>query len=202
MIYNGAKHTESVQKAAKSVLVVGRWQPFHLGHLRLLRSAFRLGERVIIAIGSSNESRTARNPLTAKERAEMIRRVLSAEGVEKERYTIVPVRDFGNDVLWLGEAERTCLPGKFDMVMSGNLHTARIFRKAGYKVVRPRFFRKKECNATHIRSLIHKGEKWEHLVPKLVLEYLEERNLVEVIRKSGSIVQHGSVVCECHRGEK
>lgn len=179
-----------------TVLVVGRWQPFHLGHLRLLRSAFRLGKNVTVVIGSSNEKRTTRNPLTVKERTEMIRRVLSSEGAKRGSYAIVPIRDFGNDTLWLSDVEKKCR--KPDLVMTGNSHTATIFRKAGYKVVRPRFFRKKECNATRIRSLIHAGGKWEHLVPKLVVEYLGHRGLIGKIRKSGS---HYGRICECHRGQ-
>lgn len=183
-----------MQKLSNPILVVGRWQPFHLGHLRLLRSAFRLGKKAMIVIGSSNESRTTRNPLTVRERAEMIRRVMSSEGIKRGSYSIVPIRDFGNDALWLSEVERKC--GKdSNLVMTGNLHTAAIFGRAGYKVIRPRFFRKKECNATHIRSLIHRGGKWEHLVPKIVLEYLNMRGLVGKIRKSGS---HHGRICECH----
>lgn len=185
-----------MQNASKPVLVVGRWQPFHLGHLRLMRSAFRLGKKAMIVVGSSNEKRTTRNPLAVKERAEMIRQVLSGEGIKRGSYSIVPIRDFGNDTLWLSEVERKCKK-RLDLVMTGNLHTAAIFRKAGYRVIRPHFFRKKECNATHIRSLIHNGKRWEHLVPKIVLEYLNKRDLVEAIRKSGNHSHHGRI-CECH----
>ncbi len=161
-----------------------------------MRSAFRFGKKVMIAIGSSNEKRTTRNPLTVKERTEMIRRVLSSEGIKRGGYAIVPIRDFGNDALWLSEVERRCRKKKFDLVMTGNTHTAAVFRKAGYKVIRPHFFRKKECNATHIRSLIHAGEKWEHLVPKIVIGYLNRHGLVEEIRKTGSLHNHGRI-CEC-----
>lgn len=170
-----------------------------------MRSAFRLDKcPVIIAIGSSNEKRTMRNPLTVKERAEMIRRVLSSsEGIKTTRYTIIPIKDIGNDALWLAEVEKRCR-GKFGLVMTGNLYTAHIFRKAGYRVIRPHFFRKKECNATHIRSLIHRGKKWESLVPKIVLGYLNEKGLVEIIRESrnNNIVchQNGGRICKRHRG--
>lgn len=171
-----AKFALSV-KTTGTVLVVGRWQPFHLGHLRLMMSAFRLGRRVMVVMGSSNESRSARNPLTVRERSEMMRRALGGRS-----YGVVPVRDLGNDRLWLGEVKRKC--GKFDIVMTGNAYTASIFRKAGYKVIRPQFFRKKECNATHIRSLVRKGKRWKRLVPRAVLEYLEENGLIGKIRES------------------
>ncbi len=167
-----------------------------------MRSAFRLDKcPVIIAIGSSNEKRTMRNPLTANERAKMIRRVLSSEGIKTTRYTIIPVKDIGNDALWLAEVEKRCRR-KFDLVMTGNLHTAHIFRKGGYRVIRPHFFRKKECNATHIRSLIHRGKKWEGLVPKIVLGYLSEKGLVEKIHESRNSFchQYGGRICKRHRG--
>ncbi len=166
-----------------------------------MRSAFRLECPVIIAIGSSNEKRTMRNPLTANERAKMIRRVLSYEGIKTARYTIIPIKDIGHDALWLSEVEKRCRR-KFGLVMTGNLHTAHIFRKAGYLVVRPHFFRKKECNATHIRSLIHRGKKWEGLVPKIVLGYLNEHGLVEAIRESrnNNTCHRYGRICERHRG--
>lgn len=182
-----------------TILVVGRWQPFHLGHLRLLEEAFGLGGRVVIVIGSAQESRTARNPLTKRERANLIRRALLAEGVKPGSYSIVPIRDFGNDALWLAEIEKKC--GKFRLAMTGNLRTASIFRKAGHRVKLPDFFRKKECNATHIRSLIRKGKRWTHLVPGAVLKYLEKNGLVETIRKAKRRGNGCLGACRGNRGQ-
>ncbi|MEM3596417.1 MAG: adenylyltransferase/cytidyltransferase family protein, partial [Candidatus Bathyarchaeia archaeon] len=54
-------------------LYVGRFQPFHLGHLEVVRSILNRADELIIAIGSSQYSHTRRNPFTAGERVTMIR---------------------------------------------------------------------------------------------------------------------------------
>lgn len=54
-------------------LFLGRFQPFHDGHGAIVMNAWNDCEHLIIAIGSSQEGRTKRNPLTFAERASLIR---------------------------------------------------------------------------------------------------------------------------------
>lgn len=54
-------------------LFLGRFQPFHDGHGAIVADAWNDCEKLIIAIGSSQESRTKRNPLTYHERGALIR---------------------------------------------------------------------------------------------------------------------------------
>ena len=53
-------------------LLIGRFQPFHLGHLDAVNFALSQVENLWISIGSSNKSHEQRNPFTADERKEMI----------------------------------------------------------------------------------------------------------------------------------
>lgn len=55
-------------------LFVGRFQPFHNGHLAVINQLLERHNEVIIAIGSAEESISSDNPMTAGERVEMIRR--------------------------------------------------------------------------------------------------------------------------------
>jgi bifunctional NMN adenylyltransferase/nudix hydrolase len=59
-------------KKYKKVVVVGRFQPLHNGHLDLINKAIELGEKVFIFIGSANSPRTTLNPFTYSERMDMI----------------------------------------------------------------------------------------------------------------------------------
>ena len=52
--------------------LIGRFQPFHLGHLEAIKFALSKVEYLHIGIGSSNKSHEARNPFTADERKQMI----------------------------------------------------------------------------------------------------------------------------------
>jgi cytidyltransferase-like protein len=54
-------------------LFLGRFQPFHDGHGSIVMDAWNDCEHLIIAIGSSQEKRTKRNPLSFAERALLIR---------------------------------------------------------------------------------------------------------------------------------
>lgn len=74
-------------------LFVGRMQPIHDGHLAVIEEGLKRCETLIIAIGSAQEERTARNPLTYLERVMLIRHVLDTEGVDPDRYLIVGVPD-------------------------------------------------------------------------------------------------------------
>ncbi len=75
-------------------LIVGRFQIFHIGHERIVRTALRLSETVLILIGSSQESRTEKNPLSYEERRAMISAVFGRE-IERGKLIIAPLPDIG-----------------------------------------------------------------------------------------------------------
>lgn len=56
-------------------VVIGRFQPFHEGHLHLLSVALQESDKLIVVLGSANRSRSVKNPFTAAERKSMIRSV-------------------------------------------------------------------------------------------------------------------------------
>lgn len=56
-------------------LVVGRFQTFHKGHQRLIDTALKLSDRVLILVGSCQECGTERNPLNIDTRIRMIKEV-------------------------------------------------------------------------------------------------------------------------------
>lgn len=151
-------------------LLIGRWQPFHLGHLKLARDASKSSEKIMIAIGSAQSSHSVTNPFTCGERIEMIESCLSAEGISN--FMVIPIPDIGNDALWVRWVETLC--PKFDAVVTGNAWTSRLFREAGYKVETPDFLKKDEYNATKIRELMLKGKGWEKFVHPKVAEYIKK----------------------------
>ena len=58
------------------IVYVGRFQPFHNGHLETLRQAAEAGKEIIFVIGSANAAPTPVNPFPADERISMIRDVV------------------------------------------------------------------------------------------------------------------------------
>ena len=62
------------------VVYVGRFQPFHVGHLETLNQALEAGKNVIIVIGSANAAETPVNPWSALDRQDMITEVVAQIG--------------------------------------------------------------------------------------------------------------------------
>ena len=79
--------------------VIGRFQPFHLGHKALIDKALINSKRVVVFIGSSNESRTKSNPFTTEERMTIISSCFDEK--ELKRILFIPLPDFTDNQDWL-----------------------------------------------------------------------------------------------------
>ncbi|ALU11617.1 nicotinamide-nucleotide adenylyltransferase [Ignicoccus islandicus DSM 13165] len=166
----------------KRGVIPGRYQPFHKGHLHLIKWALERLDEVIIVIGSAQESHTLQNPLTAGERVLSIKRALECEGIDLSKVYLIPVPDILMNRAWVSHVE-TYVP-KFHVAISRNPLVKVLFREAGYEVLEPPAFERNSYVATNIRALIAKGDKrWKELVPKCVAEVLEEINLEERMRE-------------------
>lgn len=54
------------------LVYIGRFQPFHNGHLAMLQQALAQAQRVIVVLGSAGAARSAKNPFAVAERQQMI----------------------------------------------------------------------------------------------------------------------------------
>ena len=64
----------------KIALLIGRFQPFHKGHLFLIKKALEKADKIIIGIGSSNMS-DENNPIDFETRKKIIKAVFYKEKV-------------------------------------------------------------------------------------------------------------------------
>lgn len=55
------------------IVFIGRFQPFHNGHVSVINHALTLAERVVVVRGGHGSPRTIKNPFSIAERGEMIR---------------------------------------------------------------------------------------------------------------------------------
>lgn len=85
-------------------VVIGRFQPFHNGHLALLRQALQLAPQVVLVLGSAHQARTPKNPFTANERAAMVRAALPE--AERARVSFLPQRDCYDGARWQRQVQR------------------------------------------------------------------------------------------------
>ena len=156
----------------KRGLYVGRFQPFHMGHLSAVKAVLEDVDELVIVVGSAQYSHTMANPFTAGERLVMVRLALEEAGLDSSRVWVVPVPDVHLHMLWVSALEG--YTPKFDVVYSNEPLTRRLFTEAGYKVKGIRFFERKIYSSTDIRAKMVKGEDWKNLVPKSVAAFIIE----------------------------
>ncbi len=91
------------------LVFIGRFQPFHLGHQRVVEKALNQAGKLIILIGSAHRPRCTRNPWNFNEREQMIRACLSEQ--QNKQVIITPLMDaMYNDDLWTRTIQK-CVSG-------------------------------------------------------------------------------------------
>jgi len=168
-------------------LLIGRFQPFHKGHLEVVRKvrADRPTAPLLIGVGTADESYTWENPFTAGERVEMIERALAEAKVEHA--VLVPIADISRHALWVNYLE-ALLP-TFDRVYTNNPLTRLLFERSGYLVESPPLFDRARFEGVRIREQLAEGGAWKDAVPPSVATYLEEIGAparLQVLKQAGS----------------
>lgn len=72
---------------------IGRFQPFHMGHMVVVDEALKRAKKVALVLGSHDQPRNTRNPFTTADRIEMITAVYPNE-VADGRIVFVPQVDW------------------------------------------------------------------------------------------------------------
>ncbi len=147
----------------KVALLVGRFQPFHNGHLYLLHKALEHAEKIIIGIGSAN-LHDKKNPMDFEIRKQMLEKVIGNEVIGNKVLKIVPLDDIFDDQKWFDNTVKQA--GKFDLVIGDNEWVNHIFEERGYKILRIGFYKRYILEGEKIRELMDKGGKWQERVPK------------------------------------
>jgi len=161
-------------------LYVGRFQPFHSGHLEAIQDVLKEVEELVIVIGSAQYSHNINNPFTAGERLVMIRRALQEADVDYSQLWVVPVPDVHLHMLWVSALEG--YTPHFNIVYSNEPLSRRLFMEAGYEVKNIPFFQRKVYTSTLIREKMLTGESWTKLVPKSVADFINEIDGVNRLR--------------------
>lgn len=146
----------------KIALIIGRFQPFHKGHLFMFGEAFGQVEKAIIGIGSVNVHDDD-NPFTQSQVERMIDAVISSEGWKGKIVQRIGIPDFNNDEKWLEFIKKNCKP--FEVVVSNNDWVTGIFKKAKIPVIELPFYKREIYEGKKIRGLMRSGGEWKSRVP-------------------------------------
>ena len=161
-------------------LFIGRFQPFHKGHLSALKWILQRSSRAIIAIGSAQKSFEPKNPFTALERKRMIGQQLRAAGLSK-KCALFSVTDVNDNGKWVAHVDKR-VP-HYNVVYSNNALVRRLMKNAGKEVRGVPFFSKQRFNATKIRERMKREQKWDDRVPAKIRLLLRKMGAEERVRK-------------------
>ena len=149
-------------------LLIGRFQPFHLGHLEALQFALSKVDKLWIGLGSSDSPIQKNNPFTAMERKEMI--LSSIDDLMKDKISIYFIPDLDNHIKWIEKID-TIVP-KFDIVFSNDDLTNHLYSNRDVQVISIPFLKRDVLSGTNIRKLIFSDQKLDDLIPKGTKDFL------------------------------
>ena len=159
-------------------LTIGRFQPFHLGHLEALQFALTKVDKLWVGLGSSNKPIEKSNPFSAEERKEMI--LSSIDDSIKEKISIYFIPDLDNHIKWIEKID-TIVP-KFGIVFSNDELTKHLYSKRDVQVISIPFLKRNVLSGTHVRELIISDQKWDDLVPEGTKIFLINTNAKERLK--------------------
>jgi len=149
-------------------LLIGRFQPFHLGHLEAFQFALSKVDKLWVGLGSSNKPPQKNNPFSAEERKEMI--LTSIDDSMKEKISIYFIPDLENHIKWIEKID-TIVPN-FDIVFSNDELTKHLYSTRSVQVISVPFLKRDTLSGTKIRDLIINDQKWNDLVPNGTKNFL------------------------------
>lgn len=173
-------------------LFIGRFQPFHLGHIAAIKFAFTSIDELVIVIGSSEAGYDPQNPFTAGERISMIKDSLNADTmIDCKKTLIVPVPDTNVHSTWTHIVDM--LVPKYDVVFTNNEFTGYLFIQRNITVTEPKLVNRDDLSGTEIRRRMLKNIKWTHLVTEQTQLVIQKINGVERVKKIASLSYHHKI---------
>ena len=93
-----------MEKEFDLLVFIGRFQPFHVEHKRIIDIALQKSKYVLVLVGSAGKPRTVRNPFTFEERKAMIQGAF--DPADQGRLLVQPLYDKTyNDVAWINQVQ-------------------------------------------------------------------------------------------------
>ena len=161
-------------------LLIGRFQPFHLGHLAALQFAIPKVDKLWLGLGSSNKPIEKNNPFSIEERKKMI--LSSIDDSIQNKISIFPIPDLDNHVRWIQNID-TIVPD-YEIIFSNDPMTEHLYSKRNVQVIAIPFLKRDQLSGTRLRDLIKSDQKWDDLGPegtKLILENLDAKNRLKIL---------------------
>lgn len=174
----------------KQGVVVGRFQPFHNGHLQYVLKALERCGHLYIGITTPGETATQyepsdptrlglwNNPFSYDERVEMITAALQAEQVNQAKTTFVHFNP-SDLAAWYKAVPHDAT--YFLLLIGDEQKKVDEMRTQGLVVEVLDTVTDREETSGQIRQAMQTGQTWKHMVPDAVAAYLQQIDAVKRI---------------------
>jgi nicotinamide-nucleotide adenylyltransferase len=157
---------------------IGRFQPYHNGHQKMVEAIASEVDELVLGIGSAGDSHSPHNPFTAGERVMMVTK--SVADLDIVTYA-VPIEDLDRNSVWVSHVQS--MSPTFDVAYSNNPLVIQLFREAGVEVRQSPMFNRDVLEGTELRERMLSDGNWQSLVPSAVVDVIEEIDGIERIQR-------------------
>ncbi|KAB1192176.1 nicotinamide-nucleotide adenylyltransferase [Haloferax sp. MBLA0076] len=156
---------------------IGRFQPYHNGHHRMVEEIASEVDELVLGIGSAGDSHSPRNPFTAGERIMMVNKAVSDFDITTYA---VPIEDLDRNSVWVSHVQS--MSPAFEVAYSNNPLVIQLFKEAGVEVRQSPMFNRDVLEGTEVRQRMIEDRDWESLVPDEVADVVHEIGGIERIQ--------------------
>jgi cytidyltransferase-like protein len=169
----------------KTAIVLGRFQHIHIGHERLINIGLSLCDKVLVFVGSAQESGTVRNPYDYNFRVKVISEIYKDE-IAVGRVIISPLKDMTNENDLTPKWGRYVLDKSTEvlgqrpevMIYGKDKNRRKCFSKADMNDITEVFVNRKQIkiSATVIRELLKNDneKEWQKYVNSKIHNYYDD----------------------------
>lgn len=158
-----------ISQKYKIGIVIGRFQPFHLGHKYVIEKALGYCEKVYVGIGSSQVF-NAQNPYSAKKRRVFLKEFIKEEKLEKRIIDVIEIEDYPDDDMWFERLIQR-IPGT-EVVIGDNEWVNGIFERHNIPALRIGYYKRHILEGTKIRKLIQEKKSISRRIPKYLKQHI------------------------------
>lgn len=168
-------------------LYIGRFQPFHLGHLSMARRILEQVDHLIIGVGSAQYFNEKSNPFTFEERKKMIELTLEELKIEEVAscHTIIPILDIHDNEKWPSHVQETI--GEFNQIFVGDNGVVKELFEKHTNIPVKLLEELIEIRASKIRDQITKKGNWSKYLTLKTAQYLEKIGGIDRILKINTV---------------
>lgn len=147
---------ELPENAYDHVVVIGRFQPLHYGHVYLIKQAAKMAKKITIGIGSAN-IKDEDNPFTAEQRLYMLRKAMTREGLTDQIKQFVFLDDNPDDNIWINQTLEKI--GTVEAVVGNNDWVNSCFKSVGLASQEVPLLQRGIYEGRKIREFLRKVDK-------------------------------------------